>query len=425
MRSKRLALFGGNPVRSKPYPPYNTIGGEEKQMAIAVLETGVLSGFAARGNEQFYGGYYVRELESLFCKKFGVKYAITFNSATSALHGTMIASGIGPGDEVIVSPFSMSASASAVLMCHAVPVFVDIEPDMFCIDPAKLEAAITAHTKAIMVVNLFGLPADLNPIMEIARRYNLIVVEDNAQSPGAIYMNRFTGTIGDMGVFSLNRHKTIQCGEGGVVLTGNDNLAERLQLSRNHGEVVLLDWNRDDHSDIVGYNYRMSELHAAIAIPQLKKLDILNKERVSLANYLTHMLQDISFIRPPKVREGCTHVYYLYPMVYEQSRLGITRDTLIKALIAEGIHAAPYGSPIYMYPFFQNNHDEETKKKKFPGYDGYINYSHGICPVVEKVQAEKIVLTNICRPPNTKREIEEFITALKKIELNINELQDF
>ncbi|MBI4680524.1 MAG: DegT/DnrJ/EryC1/StrS family aminotransferase [Nitrospirae bacterium] len=424
---EKLALLGGSPVRSEPYPPYNTIGDEEKKLAMEVLNSGILSGFVARGNEQFYGGKYVNELESLFCRRFDAGYAVSFNSATSGLHGALMAAGVGPGDEVIVPPYSMSATAAVVLMCYAVPVFVDVEPDMFCIDPSRIEAAISSRTKAIITVNLFGMPSALNAIVEIAGRHKFLVIEDNAQSPGAFFRDRFSGTIGDMGVFSLNRHKTIQCGEGGVVLTNSSILAERMQLCRNHGEIVLLDWGRDEHADIVGFNYRLSELHAAVAVPQLKKLDELNKARITLANYLTHRLKEIDFLRPPKIRESCNHVYYLYPMVYERRKLGIKRDTLINALLAEGVQACNYAPPIYMCPLFQKFQRpiEKDFRRRFPEYDKLPNYLSGICPEVESLYKDKMVVTNICRPPQTEKDIDQFICALKKIEACIDDLRKY
>ncbi|MBM3251186.1 MAG: DegT/DnrJ/EryC1/StrS family aminotransferase [Candidatus Omnitrophica bacterium] len=421
---EKLALFGGRPVRQKPYPFYNTIGSKEKESVLEVLNSGLLSGFSARGNAQFLGGKYVRKFEELFGRKFNSKYAVSFNSATSGLHGALVAAGVGPGDEVIVPCYSMSATAAAVLMCYAAPIFVDVEPDMFCLDPDKLPLAITGRTKAIITVNLFGMPSDLASISALARKHDLVLIEDNAQAPGARYHGKFAGTVADMGVFSLNRHKTIQCGEGGVVLTNNKFFAERLQLVRNHGEVILLEWGRDEHADIVGHNYRLSEVHAAIAIAQTGKLDALNKYRIDLAGYLTKMLKNISFLRSPVIRDNCNHVFYLYPMLYDKKALGISRDTLLNALQAEGICVSNYVAPIYHCPLFQKYQRAEEKDfiKRFPGYDSIPDYSPGICKEAELLYEQKIIATPICRQPQLKKDIEQFIGALKKIERNIDEL---
>jgi len=423
---EKLALFGGLPVRSNAYYP-NKLGEEEKRLALSVLDEGVLSGFAAKADEQFYGGKYVRELEVLFCRRFGAKYAVSFNSATSGLHGALLAAGVGPGDEVIVPPYTMSATATAVLMCHAVPVFVDIEPNMFCMNPALIESHITKNTKAIIPVHLFGLPAEMDSIMEIAECHKLIVIEDNAQASGAFYKGHPTGAIGHMGVFSLNRHKNIHCGEGGVVLSKDPDLTERLQLCRNHGELVLfLKKGNNKNDDIVGYNYRLSELHAAVAIGQLKRIDELNNTRSYLSNYLTERLSEIPYISSPKIREGCTHVYFLYPMLYNREKLGIHRDTLVKAIVSEGVHASNYAAPIYMYPIYKGiNKKADNFKKVFPEYEGCPNYKDGICPETERLYNDKMLFTNICRSPNTVSEVDELIATLKKIEANKEVLLDF
>ncbi|MBF0146487.1 MAG: DegT/DnrJ/EryC1/StrS family aminotransferase [Magnetococcales bacterium] len=411
------ALLGGVPIRSRPYLPYNTIGDEEKRRVMAVLDTGLLSGFVARGNNAFLGGPAVQELEACFRDRFKCDWAVSFNSATSALHGCLIALGVGPGDEVIVPPYTMSATVAAVVMCRAVPVFVDIEPEMFCIDAEKIAAVITSRTKAIMAVNLFGQSADILPILTLAKRHGLSVIEDNAQAPGALYRGQLTGTVAHMGVFSLNRHKTIQCGEGGVAVTNDQKLAENLRLVRNHGEMVLSDWKREEPAELVGYNYRLTELSAAVAIPQLAKLDELNAGRIQLAGQLTEILAAFPFIQPARVREGCSHVYYLYPMLYQEEELGLTRDTVLAALQAEGIHAAEYVLPLYWLPLFarHQHRDDPGFSKVFPLYDRDCHYQRGLCPVVERVQTRHIIVTNICRQPHTGEEIDEFGRALARI----------
>jgi perosamine synthetase len=384
----KLALHGGDPVRKDPYAPYNTIGEAEKARALEVLDSGVLSGYVARGNHQFGGGPAVTELEDAFRSQFGVRHAVAFNSATSALHGCLVAIGIGPGDEVIVPPYTMSATAMAVMMCGAVPVFADIEPDMFCIDPDRIISAITERTRAVIAVNLFGLPADLVRIGQIAEEHGIILVEDNAQAPLATCSGQLAGTIGSLGVFSLNRHKVIQCGEGGVALTDDDEYAERLQLCRNHGEVIPPDWGRDEPADIVGYNYRLPDLLAAVAIPQVGRLSQLRDARVKLADLLTSALADVEVLAPPRIRNDCTHSYYLYPMLYNRDVLGISRDVFLDALQAEGVHAARYVTPIHLLPIFQKHQrpSDPGFDRLFPGYDGECSYGRGQCPTVERVR---------------------------------------
>ena len=412
----KLALLGGTAVRSNDLPPYNTISETEIKAAINVMETGLLSGFVATSGPDFFGGQWVLELEKAFCEKFGCKYAVSVNSATSGLHAALAAAGVGVGDEVIVSPYSMSASATSAVMCGATPVFVDIEADTFCLDVDQVKARVNKNTKAIMAVNIFGQAADLTPLRKIADQYGITLIEDNAQAPAAQYDDKWTGTIGDMGIFSLNRHKTMQCGEGGVIITDDKRLAHRLRMVRNHGEVVLPEWDddalRNGNEDIIGYNYRLTELQAAIAKPQLMRLEELNKIRVDLANYLTERLKDFDFIKPPVIRNKSTHVYYLYSMIYDPKVLGLSRDVFIDAMNAEGMPVSNYGMPLYRIPLYSN---------KFGRLE---NYQPENFPVVEKCWKETMVTTSICRPPLDKTHIDEFILAIKKIEQNAQELSN-
>src|SRR3989344_3803776 len=243
MKTKRkrgvLAINGGKPVMAKPLPAVHIMDKEEIAAVSRVIRGGPLSGFAGVHNDRFFGGKEVRVFEAEFAKKFKIKHAVSFNSATTALHGAIVALGIGPGDEVIVPPYTMSASATAVLMNGAVPIFADIDERTFCLDAKSVRMRITKNTKAIMAVNLFGQAADFEPLLALAKEHNLKLIEDNAQAPAAKWRGRYAGTIGDVGVFSFNFHKTMQSGEGGILVTNNDAYALRAQLCRNHGESVV------------------------------------------------------------------------------------------------------------------------------------------------------------------------------------------
>jgi len=272
------ALHGGDPVRATPFPGPPALGEAERRAVDEVMRSGVLSQYIGAWHEDFHGGPRVRALETAWAERFGVRHALSMNSATSALYAATAAAGVGPGDEVIVSPYTMTASAVCALVHGAVPVFADIDPDTFCLDPESVRARITPRTKAIVAVDLFGLPADFDALMAIAREHGLVVIEDAAQAPGASRHGRPAGTLGHIGVFSLNYHKTIHCGEGGVAVTDDDRLAQRLALARNHGEAAVQGMGTGDY-DVLGYNYRMGEIEAAIALVQLGRLEALTAPR--------------------------------------------------------------------------------------------------------------------------------------------------
>ena len=281
-----LALLGGAPVRREPFPAYNTIGREEIEAVTKVLESGNLSQYLGAWHDDFYGGPEVRAFESEWAAAFKAKHAVSVNSATSGLYAAAGAAGVGPGDEVIVSPYTMMASATAALVFNAVPVFADVDPQTFCLTADSIRARLSERTRAIIVVHIFGGPADMDPIMALARERNLTVIEDCAQVPFAAYKGRPVGTFGHMGVFSLNYHKHIHTGEGGLVVTNDDRLAERVALIRNHGDAVVGKKGHDDILNIVGFNFRLGEMEAAVGRCQLAKGPDLVARRRALVTAL-------------------------------------------------------------------------------------------------------------------------------------------
>ncbi len=423
----KLAILGGEKVRNKPFVNYAIIGQEEKKRVNEVLDGGMLSGFIARAGEYFLGGKQLRELESMIKEYFDVKCAVALNSATAALHVAVGACGIGPGDEVIVTPYTMCSSATAIIMNNAIPVFVDIEEGSLCIDPKKIEERITAQTKAIIIVHLFGCPAKMDEIIAIARKHKLKVIEDCAQAPGAIYKGKPVGTLGDIGIFSFNQHKTITSGEGGVAITNSQELALRMQLIRNHGEVITEDMKVDDISNMVGFNYRMTELEAAVSIEQFKRLDALNNHRIELAEYLTKELSIFEGLILPKQDAEFTHVYFVYPIKFKDEIIGVSRNSFVKALQAEGISCGlGYVRPIYLEPLYQKNIAYGVQGCPFncSFYQGKVNYSKGICPVAERMYEKELLLIPVCRHPHTKEDIDDVVMAFEKIFINLKELKE-
>lgn len=414
-------------MRREPYPVHTTIIDDAEEKAVVeVLRSGHLSGFSAKTGERFLGGEKVREMEEDFARYFGVEYAVSFNSATSALHGAMAAVGIGPGDEVITSPYTMSATASSIIMTNGVPVFADIEESTFGLDPDSVEQRITPSTKAILAVNIFGHPCRLGPLKELADRHGLMLVEDNAQAPGMYYHGKRCGTVGEMGVLSLNYHKAIQTGEGGMVVTDNRELAERLQLIRNHGEVVVGQTSRKDITNLLGWNYRLTEIQAAVGIEQLKKLDAFNRIRQDLAGRLTALLGRHDFLVPPVVEPEATHGYYLFPIRFFAEKIGISRQTFVAAMQAEGISlAGGYVRPIYLEPMFQEKIAYGRQHCPFGCslYKGTVSYEKGICPTAERMHFAELMTTDICKFPNSKQEVDEFGAAVDKVVANLAELR--
>lgn len=421
-----LALNGGQPVRTRPFPAYVTIGDEEKRAALEVLDSTVLSKYLGTWSPDFFGGPRVQKLEREWEEYFGVAHAVSVNSATSGLYAAVGASGAGPGDEIIVSPYTMSASATAALVYGAIPVFADIDPGTFCMSPQSIRERITPHTKAIIAVDIFGHPAAFDEIMRIAREHRLVVIEDAAQAPGALLNGKFAGTLADMGVFSLNYHKTIHTGEGGVVVTDNEEFADRLQLIRNHAEVVVKAKGNQDITNLIGFNYRMTEIEAAIGSEQLKKLERLLAPRVEAADYLTERLRGLPGLTPPVVRPGVRHAYYVYPVKYDAARTQVPRARFAAALTAEGLPIGEgYVEPIYMLPVYQQRiaFGRDGFPFTYPGYRGRVSYDRGICPVTERMYDSELLLTAICHANVVRQDLDDFVAGVNKVYDNLSELQ--
>jgi perosamine synthetase len=422
----KLAILGGTPVRIKPFSSYNYIGKEEARAAAKVIKSGVLSKFLGCWTEDFFGGPKIKELEENWISYTGAKYAATVNSCTSGLYAACGAIGIGPGDEVIVSPYTMSASASCVLVYNAIPIFADIDEENFCLNPKSVEKVITDRTKAIVVVHVMGHPADMDGIMKLALKYKLKVIEDCAQAPGTEYKNKKVGAIGDIGVFSLNYHKHIHTGEGGVAVTNDAELDTRLRLIRNHAEAVVEDMGVHNLINMLGFNYRMTEIEAAIGIEQLKKLDWLIEKRIRLADYLTKKLSNIEGIVPPTVNEAAKNVYYIYPIKFKEDIVGISRDSFSKAVEAEGIPLYQgYTKPLYLQPIYQKQvvYGEKGCPFTCQYYGKNIVYGKGLCPVTERMHYKELLYTNLCYPPLTYLDMDDIVRAIKKVIANKDSLK--
>jgi dTDP-4-amino-4,6-dideoxygalactose transaminase len=416
--SEKLALLGGPPAIPEKFPPYNPYGPEEAAAAQKVIASGVLSKFLGTWHEDFYGGEKVREFERAWAQYFQVSHAVTVNSATSGLIAAVGALGVEPGDEIVVTPWTMCATATAILVWNAIPVFADIEPETFNLAPKSLEAKITPRTRAVLVADIFGHAADLDAIMALAQKYGLKVIEDAAQAPAALYHGRYVGTIADIGVFSLNYHKHIHTGEGGVCVTHDPVLAERMQLIRNHGEAVVAGKGVTDLTNIVGFNFRLGEIEAAMGIEQLKKLKRLTDAKSRAGARLSAGLAGLQGLQTPEVKEGCTHVYYVYPLKIEVNALGVSRARIAAALRAEGVPGVTEGyTNIHLLPMYQKK--VAYGRKGFPWvkeiYPGNISYEKGICPVAEDLQDRAMMGLPLCLHNYSDPETDLVIRAFHKV----------
>ena len=299
----------------------------------------------------------VKELEDEIAEYLGVKYAIAVTNCTSALHLALLSIGVKRGDEVLVADFTFPATGHAVLYCRAKPIFVDLDLKTYNMNPEIIEEKITERTKAIIPVHTFGQPAEMDKIMEIAKDHNLKVIEDAACALGAKYKNKYAGTIGDVGCFSFHARKGITTGEGGMVVTNDKNLAEKIRNLSVFGMTSA--WDREKSTEFIipeftelGYNYKMSDITAAVGVAQLRKLDKIIERKRELAKYWDEKLREIEFIKPPYVSENVKHIYQSYVALVDKC---INRNTLIETLMKTGIQTQIGTYASHIQPVYNSN----------------------------------------------------------------------
>jgi dTDP-4-amino-4,6-dideoxygalactose transaminase len=339
--AKELAIDGGTPIRTAPFPAWPIYDEREERNLLEVLRSGRWG----------IGGTKVTQFEQRFAEFQGARFGVCVPNGTLALQMALNALGIGPGDEVITTPYTFIATASAAIQQRAVPVFVDIDLDTYDIDPARIEAAVTPRTKAIVPVHLAGRPTDMDAIMDVARRHNLRVLEDACQAWGSAWRGRKVGAIGDLGTFSFQSSKNVSAGEGGIVITNDEALGEMCWSLHNVGRVRQGAWYQHE---IIGGNLRMSEWQAAILLAQLERLPEHTACRDANARYLSEALSEVAGVTPLPFDERITqHAHHLFICRYEPAAFGgRSRDEFVTALRAEGIETASAG---YMLPLHQNN----------------------------------------------------------------------
>ena len=407
------ALYGGPKSINYKLKSYNSIGIEEIKAANKVLKSGKLSNFMAGKNKKFYGGTYVKKFEKYLQNFYKVKYAITLNSWTSGLICAVGALDIEPGDEIITTPWTMCACATAILHWNAIPVFADIDPNTFCIDPKSIKKKITKKTKAILAVDIFGVGSDLDKIKRVIRGKKISIISDSAQSPYFFYKKKLAGTQSEIGGYSLNCHKHINTGEGGILVTNNKKIANRVFKLRNHAEASV--GIKDDINNMLGYNFRMGEIECAIGIEQYKKLKKIIFSRNKLLNKLAENLEKLKGIRIPTSKIKLNN-YYVFPIVLNIDLLRVSRKKILTLLKAEGVEGLVEGyANIHQLPVFKRK--IAYGKKGFPWniYNKKIDYKKSLCPVAEELHEKSFLSYQVCLFSYTNKDIRNISKAFYKV----------
>ncbi len=420
--TERLAIYGGNPLIPKGSEKrWPVIPDEDIEEVKKVLESRVLFGVHAPQ---------VKSLEKEWADYVGVKYCVAVNSGTAGLHAAVAAAGVGPGDEVITSPFTFLSSASSVLHHNGIPVFADIDPETYNIDPERIKEKITEKTKAIIPVHIHGLPADMEEINKIAKDNKLIVIEDACQAHGAEYKGRKTGRLGDMAAFSMQESKNLPAIDGGLFTTDSDEYREKAEMVRMFGEVVEPGKKRAYNAYTLGWMYRTNELISALARCQLKRLDANNDIRIKFGKYISRELNKIPGVIPPYVPHDRTHVYHIFRVRLDPKAAGVNmkpRDFRLKvqkALQAEGVGCGEWlSAPLTEQELFRV---KEGYGKGCPwtcphhgGAD--VRYSAEDYPEAVKLIDGSFIIGGI-HPPNTMELMELIIESFRKVFSQLDEV---
>jgi dTDP-4-amino-4,6-dideoxygalactose transaminase len=414
-----LAINGGTPIRTAGYPGVGnaagrTIGKEELANVTKVIESGMLN----RG-----GGTFVPAIEKKWAEHLGVKHCAASTSGTSAIHVAVGAINPNPGDEIITGPITDMGTVIPILAQNAIPIFADLRRDNIGLDAEDVERRITARTKAIIPVHLCGNATDMDPLMKLAEKYNLKVIEDCSQAYGTMYKGKHVGTIGHMGTFSLQQSKHITCGDGGMTVTNDDELGDRAMLFANKG------WPNYGSSArnyvCFGMNYRMTELQAAVLDAQIDKVDWVTSRRNELGDRICAEIKDLAGLEIPGVSPGGKHTYWFLPLLVNQEKLGLSTDKIAAAVSAEGGGCGAHyiGVPIFMYDLL--------RQKKIYGDSNYpfclqpegqeVRYELGECPQTEQIIADMLQIG--INEKMTDQDATDIIACFRKVWDNLDELR--
>ena len=412
--SGKPALLGGKPVRTEKFPDWPRFDKTEEQALTDVLRS-----------KQWYrgSGKNVNRFEQAYAQLTGAKHCLATANGTSALLVSLNAIGIGPGDEVIVPPYTFVATINVILLAHALPVFVDIDPETFQIDPRKIEAAITDRTVALMPVHIGGSAADLDSILAIGRKHKLPVIEDACQAHLGEWKNRKVGTWGSTGCFSFQASKNLNSGEGGAILSSDDDLMEKCYAFHNNSR-GRRNTGYDFSYRSKGANLRMTEFQAALLMAQMTRLEDQAKTRDANAQYLTSLLKEIPGVPPARMYEGCTrNAYHLFMFRYNQEQFaGLPRSAFLKALSAEGIPASGGYSPLNTEPFLKEALDSRYYQAIYPKQRLSRWVEQNQCPANDKLCKDAVWFTQNMLL-GTRSDMEQIADAVGKIQKHAGELK--
>jgi dTDP-4-amino-4,6-dideoxygalactose transaminase len=408
MTASKLALFGAKPVRTRPFTCWPVFGKPEEKRLLRVLHSGKWG--RLHGPE-------VAEFESRFAAAHGCQNGIAVVNGTVSLRIALMAAGIRAGDEVIVPPYTFFSTASAVIEANAIPVFADIDLDTFNLDPKAVEAAITPGTRAIIPVHFAGQPADMRSIMAIARKHNLIVIEDAAHAHGATLSNKPAGSLGHIASFSFQSSKNMTSGEGGIITTNNKTLAESCASIQNCGRIPRGVWY--EHHVVSG-NYRLGEFQGAVLNAQLDRLASQTATRDLNGDYLGALLEQLPGVFPQARPKTCTrHSYHLFMLRFDSAAFGAPREKVLDALRAEGIPcSAGYGFSLPQQPMFRH----KTFGPYLPGDSGRLDYSKVHCPNSDLLCRQSIWLEQAIFL-GTRKDMDDIAGAFEKIYRHRDELR--
>ncbi len=410
-KSAKLALFGGEPVRTKKFPPWPTADENVVKSIVTTTKSGIWCRIQSKSGT-------VPTFEKKFAELIGTKFCLATGSGTQALHTALAGLEIGGGDEVLVPPYTDPGSISAILICPALPVIIDVDPESFQIDPDKIEERINENTKAIMPVHIMGQPVNMDKIMNIAQKHNLKVIEDACQAHLAEYKGKKCGTMGILGCFSFQASKVLACGEGGAVIGNDEEIMDKCYTFHNRGT------SRKGTTDIGGPKYRMNEFEGAVLLPQLETLEKQSVRRNSNADYLTSKFKDIPGIYPQKLYDGTTRgAYYKYGFIYKKEYFnGVDRSKFLKALSAEGIPCSGYiNFRLDKEPWTENLINSKTFRKLYSKERLKRYREENDCPNNNQICNEMVVFSQN-QLLGTKNDMDDIINAVLKIYENRDQL---